>query len=190
MSTNKAVSTETSSIDADLSSLKGTLQAGAATAINTGTKMLDRVLPPGRREDLKSTLTNFANERPYLAAFLFSQILISGFPIFLFVVMAVTVTVFAITTGLLLGLLGALCFILGSVGFALIFLLPTLFFTTSAAIGIWFWGMGVYYIIKLFNQKELSNGHRSLSEDKKMYEEWENTGRFETIGQIQRNGST
>ena len=59
---------------------------------------------------------------------------------------------FSLITGLLIGLLGAVLFIVAAIGFALIFVLPTLFFTTMLATFVWLWGMGVYYIVKNFNQ--------------------------------------
>lgn len=39
----------------------------------------------------------------------------------------------------------------------------TLFFTTFAAVFIWLWGLGAYYIIKWFNQKEIPGIHKPLS---------------------------
>ncbi len=78
--------------------------------------------------------------------------------------MTITVIVFSLLGALLLGLLGALVFIVFAVGFALLILLPTLFITTFAAAFIWLWGVGAYYIIKWFNQKEIPGIHTSFTE--------------------------
>jgi len=150
-----------------IGSLTGMLQGGLKTLVSMGWNLLDRILPPDRREDIKQKLVKFATEKPYLASFLLSQIAISGIPMFLFVTMTVTVAVFALVAGLLVGLLGAILFILVAVGFALAILFPTLFFTTFAAVGIWLWGMGAYYIIKWFNKKEVPGVHVPMSDDLK-----------------------
>ena len=76
--------------------------------------------------------------------------------------MTITVVVFALLAGLIIGLVGALLFIVVCVGFALIILLPTLFFTTAAATFIWLWGLAGYYIIKKYNKKEIPGIHTDL----------------------------
>ena len=159
MPVDQVTSTAGSATGLPLSGMTGMLQGGVNTLINKGSNILDNILPPERRQDLQSKLAKFATEKPYLASFLLSQIAISGFPLFLFVTMTITVSVFALLAGLLVGLLGAILFILGAVGFALVILLPTLFITTFAAVGIWLWGMGAYYIIKKFNKKEVPGIH-------------------------------
>lgn len=75
--------------------------------------------------------------------------------------MTITVVVFSLLGALLIGLLGALVFIVVVVGFALLILLPTIFITTFAAAFIWLWGVGAYYIVKWFNQKEVPGIHTS-----------------------------
>lgn len=83
-------------------------------------------------------------------------------PLLLFIALTITVGVFSIVGALLVGLLGALLFIVVAVGFALIILLPTLFFTTLVATFLWLWGMGTYYILKYFNKKEIPGLHTDL----------------------------
>ncbi len=78
--------------------------------------------------------------------------------------MTISVVIFAILAGLIIGLVGAVLFIVTCVGFALIILLPTLFFTTAAATFIWLWGLAGYYILKKFNQKEIPGIHVPLKE--------------------------
>lgn len=78
--------------------------------------------------------------------------------------MTITVVVFSLLGALLLGLLGALVFIVITVGFTLLILLPTIFITTFAAAFIWLWGVGAYYIVKWFNEKEIPGIHTSWKE--------------------------
>lgn len=78
--------------------------------------------------------------------------------------MTITVIIFSLLGALLVGLLGALVVIVVAVGFALIILLPTLFVTTFAAAFIWLWGVGGYYILKWFNQKEIQGIHTPLKD--------------------------
>ena len=73
--------------------------------------------------------------------------------------MTLTVFVFALVAALLIGVLGALLFTAFCVGIALIILLPTLFITTFGATFVWLWGVGAYYLIKWFNQKEIPGIH-------------------------------
>lgn len=73
--------------------------------------------------------------------------------------MTLTVFVFALVAALLIGVLGALLFTAFCVGVALLVLLPTLFITTFGATFIWLWGLGAYYLVKWFNQKEIPGIH-------------------------------
>ena len=95
-------------------------------------------------------------------SFIASQIALTGFPLGLFIVMTITVVIFALLAGLIIGLVGAVLFIVVCVGFALIILLPTLFLTTAAATFIWLWGIGGYYILKKFNKKEIPGIHTEM----------------------------
>lgn len=78
--------------------------------------------------------------------------------------MSITVAIFSIITALLVALLGALLFIVFAVGVALIFLLPTLFFTTMVATFIFLWGIGSYYLLKWFNEKKIPGIHTGFVE--------------------------
>lgn len=96
------------------------------------------------------------------ASFLLSQIALSGIPVALFVVMTIGVFVFALVAALVIGVVGALLFTAVCVGVALLVLLPTLFITSFAGAFIWLWGVGTYYILKWFNQKDIPGIHTSL----------------------------
>lgn len=78
--------------------------------------------------------------------------------------MTITVVVFSIVAALILALLAAVIFSVVCVGFALIILFPTLFFTTAGASFIWLFGVGAYYILKWFNKKEIPGIHKPLEE--------------------------
>jgi hypothetical protein len=76
--------------------------------------------------------------------------------------MTIALVIFALLAGLIIGLVGAVLFIVVCVGFALIILLPTLFVTTAAATFIWLWGYGGYYLLKWFNKKEIPGIHTEM----------------------------
>ncbi|MCJ1392539.1 hypothetical protein MMC18_005407 [Xylographa bjoerkii] len=139
--------------------LAGSLQGTATGFINGGQNLLDRFFPPERRSELWAKFNKFATEKPMLASFLLSQIALSGIPIALFVVMTIGVFVFALVAALVIGVLGALLFTAFCVGVALLVLLPVLFITTFAGAFIWLWGVGTYYILKWFNQKDIPGIH-------------------------------
>jgi hypothetical protein len=142
-----------------LGGLTGVLQGGVANLLNAGQGYFDRWFPPNKREELKAKIAKFATERPQLAAFLLSQLALSGGPLALFFIMSLTVLVFALLAGIIVGVVGALLFTVFCVGLALLVLLPTLFMTTFAACFIFLWGLGAYYIVKWFNQKEIPGIH-------------------------------
>jgi Promethin len=147
-----------------LGGLTGALQGGVNSLIDTGKGIFDKWFPPDKREELKNKIMKFATEKPQLAAFLLSQIALSGVPLALFFVMSITVLVFALLVGIIVGVLGAVLFTVFCLGLALIVLLPTLFMTTFAGAFIFLWGLGAYYIVKWFNQKEVPGVHTSMKD--------------------------
>ena len=94
------------------------------SGLDTAVSKINTYFPPEKREYWKDQGTKFATQRPKLTAFLLSQIALSGPALALFFVLAVTIAVFALLAGLLVGLLGAVAFIVFAVGVALCFLLP------------------------------------------------------------------
>jgi Promethin len=143
-----------------LGSMTGMLQGSINNLFSTGQGILDRWFPPAKREELKNKLMKFATERPQFAAFLLSQIALSGIPLALFLIMSITVLIFALLAGIIVGVLGAVLFTVVCLGVALLVLLPTLFMTTFAASFIFLWGLGAYYILKWFNQKDIPGIHK------------------------------
>lgn len=86
------------------------------------------------------------------------NILLTGIPLGLFILFSITVLVFSLLVGLILGLLGAVLFTLFCVGVALTIVLPLVFFTTAAACFLFLWGLGGYYILKWANNKAGGTG--------------------------------
>jgi Promethin len=143
-----------------LGSITGVLQGSINNLFSTGQGILDKWFPPAKREELKNKMMKFATERPQMAAFLLSQIALSGIPLALFIIMSITVLIFALLVGIIVGVLGAVLFTVFCLGLALFVLLPTLFMTTFAATFVFLWGLGAYYILKWFNQKDIPGIHK------------------------------
>ena len=97
-------------------------------------------------------------------SFILSQLALSGPAIALFVIFTITVLVFALLVALIVAVLGVVVFTVLAVGFALLFLLPTLFFTTLAASFMWAWLAGGYYLLKKFNQRDIPGIHKPLGD--------------------------
>lgn len=91
-------------------------------------------------------------------SFLGMNLAITGVPLFLFILFTLTVAIFSLVVGLVLGLLAAVLFTLFCVGVALTIILPTVFFTTMAACFLFLWGLGGYYILKWANSDEKEKG--------------------------------
>ncbi|KAL9618321.1 MAG: hypothetical protein Q9160_006971 [Pyrenula sp. 1 TL-2023] len=147
-----------------VSAIPSAVQGGLSSLASTSSSLLDRYFPPERRESLKNKLIKFATEKPQLASFLLANLALSGIPLGLFFVMTLSVAVFALVAGLLVGVVGAVLFIAFAAGTALIVLLPVLFFTTTAASFVWLWGIGTYYIVKWFNKEEVPGVHKPMAE--------------------------
>ena len=79
----------------------------------------------------------------------------------MFILFSLTVAVFALIFGLVLGLLAAVVFILFCVGTALALVFPLVFFTTMAACFILLWGLGGYYLLKWLNGSSNSEGEEA-----------------------------
>jgi hypothetical protein len=102
---------------------------------------------------------NIANNT--LQSFLGMNLAITGVPLFLFILFSLTVFIFALVVGLVVGVLAAVAFTLFAVGLALMVVLPTVFFTTMGATFLFLWGLGGYYILKWAN----SDGDSKKSDD-------------------------
>ncbi|MDI1491586.1 MAG: hypothetical protein OHK93_002795 [Ramalina farinacea] len=147
-----------------VSGLTGSLQGTVTGLANRGQSFIDSIIPPETRNKILAWISKFAAEKPKLASFIASHIALSGLPLGLFAVMTISIAVFAVLAALILALLAAVIFIVLCVGFALVFLLPTLFITTGIATFLWLWGLGTYYILKWFNEKPIPGIHVPLKE--------------------------
>jgi hypothetical protein len=78
--------------------------------------------------------------------------MLSGGPLFLFVVFTMTVFIVSLLAALIIALIAALLFTVFMLLVALFVVLPTIFMTTMAATFIFVWGLGGYYLIKWFNE--------------------------------------
>lgn len=131
------------------------VQDYAATAIDTGKgyaargrDQLDRVFPPEKREALASRLQTFAQQRPRLAAFLATHAVLSGVPILLLILFTIATFLGSVLIALIVAILAAVSFTCFSVGIALLIVVPTVFFTTSAACFLFFWGLIGYHLLR------------------------------------------
>ncbi|EMC96967.1 hypothetical protein BAUCODRAFT_434317 [Baudoinia panamericana UAMH 10762] len=113
-----------------------------------GMQLVDRIFPPEQRASVLAKLQAFMLRNPKLSAFLGMNLALTGIPLGLFILFTLTVAIFALVVGLLLGLLAAVVFIVFAVGTALIFVLPAVFFTTMTACFLFLWGLGGFYILK------------------------------------------
>ncbi|KAF1850829.1 uncharacterized protein K460DRAFT_391238 [Cucurbitaria berberidis CBS 394.84] len=114
----------------------------------------NRILPPQQREELLKKMRDFANQNPKLAAFLAAQIALTGLPLVLFLAFATTTLIVSVTTCILLGLLAALAFTFLLVGFALLFVVPTVFLASCSATFVFIWGFVGYIILRRLNEGE------------------------------------
>ncbi|KAF2474100.1 uncharacterized protein BDR25DRAFT_280824 [Lindgomyces ingoldianus] len=133
---------------------------------NTFQNVLDRIFPPEKRAEVFAKLQAFAINNPKLAAFLTTQIVLTGFPLLLFVAFTLTIFLFSLIVALVLGLLAAVLFTVFMVGVALLVVLPTVFMTTFSASFLFLWGLGGYYILKWFNEGDAPAPEGSAIGDK------------------------
>ncbi|KAJ9604029.1 hypothetical protein H2200_011552 [Cladophialophora chaetospira] len=127
------------------------LRGSVTTLSTTSNNILNRHVSPQKRQQWKQQVTDFSTRRPYLAGFLFSQLAISVVPVLLMTLFAFT---FALLTGVFLGALGAFLFVSFVMGFASLILLPMLFFTSGAAVFIWFWGSVAILAVTLLQRRD------------------------------------
>ncbi|KXL50756.1 hypothetical protein M433DRAFT_37729, partial [Acidomyces richmondensis BFW] len=139
-------------------SLLTTISAWASSLIERAQALLDRFFPPEQRASLLAKLQAFMLANPKLSTFLGMNLALTGIPLFLFALFTLTVALFSLLVGLLLGLLAAVLFIVFAVGVALMFLFPAVFFTTMTACFLFLWGLGGYYILRWANGRNGGDG--------------------------------
>ncbi|KAL1296511.1 hypothetical protein AAFC00_000020 [Neodothiora populina] len=137
-----------------MSAVLGKIEGIGNLVASKGKALIDSVFPPEKRSELLAKLQQFAIRNPKLSAFLLTNFVLTGPPLFLFILFTVTVLIFAIVVALIVGLLVAVGFTLFAVCVALFVLFPTVFFTTLAASFFFLWGLGGYYLLKWLNKGE------------------------------------
>ncbi|KAF2854384.1 hypothetical protein T440DRAFT_465356 [Plenodomus tracheiphilus IPT5] len=133
---------------------------------NTIQVTTDRVLPPQQRKEIAQNLRFFAEDNPKLAAFLGAQAALAGLPLILFLAFATTTLLVSLITCLLLGILAALAFTFVVVGFALIFVVPTVFIASCSATFIFIWALVGYTILRRLNGGEAPSKRGTRMGDK------------------------
>ncbi|KAH7386783.1 hypothetical protein DE146DRAFT_182501 [Phaeosphaeria sp. MPI-PUGE-AT-0046c] len=111
----------------------------------------NNMLPPEKREQKINEIRAFSHRNPKLALFLTVQTVVLGLPILLFIAFAVSTLLVSLATCLLIALTTAFIYTAFAVGFALFFLVPTLFTVSFAATCIFLWGLFIYLVLQRFN---------------------------------------
>jgi hypothetical protein len=111
---------------------------------------MKRFMPPEEWQALKLRVLEFACRHPLIASLALGQIIFSGIPLVMFVLLSVGVLIFSVAAGLLTALFGALLFTAFCVSIALLILLPTLFITSFMGVTASLWMWGAYYLVQWF----------------------------------------
>ncbi|KAI4923159.1 uncharacterized protein J4E92_007913 [Alternaria infectoria] len=119
----------------------------------------NQVLPPKQREHMLERARDYAHQNPKVAAFLTTQTALTGLPLALFLAFATTTLLVSLSTCLFLGLLISIAITFFLVGFALLFVVPTVIIASCSATFIFIWGFVGYIILRRFNEgEELQRG--------------------------------
>ncbi|KAH6866319.1 hypothetical protein BKA58DRAFT_341434 [Alternaria rosae] len=114
----------------------------------------NQVLPPKQREHMLERARDYAHQNPKVAAFLTTQAALTGLPLALFLAFATTTLLVSLSTCLFLGLLVSIAITFFLVGFALLFVVPTIIIASCSATFIFIWGFVGYIILRRFNEGE------------------------------------
>ncbi|KAF5019094.1 hypothetical protein F66182_8907 [Fusarium sp. NRRL 66182] len=101
---------------------------------------VDRLVPPGSRQQFYDSTASFAASRPILFSFVVSQLLLSFLPLLVFLIFSLSTVVFALGS--------AVVFALFWIGVALLILVPTLLVTSSIAVLVWGWAVGSFVVAR------------------------------------------
>lgn len=83
--------------------------------------------------------------------FLTVQTVVLGLPILLFIAFAISTLLISLATCFLIALTSAFIYTAFAVGFAMFFLVPTLFTVSFATTCIFLWGLFIYLVLQRFN---------------------------------------
>jgi hypothetical protein len=90
----------------------------------------------------------------HIQAFLTTQTALTGLPLVLFLAFAATTLLVSLSTCLFLGILVSIAITFFLVGFALLFVVPTVIIASCSATIIFIWGFVGYIILRRFNEGE------------------------------------
>lgn len=124
----------------DADSMAAKAKTRVLNILTYGQHQADRVVNPTTRKRALESVSDFASKRPLISLFIAAQLLTSLFPLLFFA----TFVLSTITVALLSGIAFALFW----TGVALLFLVPTLFFTCGLACLVWLWAVGAYVLAR------------------------------------------
>ncbi|KAL7808670.1 hypothetical protein V8C26DRAFT_280597 [Trichoderma gracile] len=130
-------------------------QALLSTAYSYAQTSLDAAIPPPTRQRAYNKLSSYASNQPILFSFSAFQLLFSLLPLTLFLS-------FALST-LLLALSAAFAFALFWIGVASLFLVPTLFITSSFAALCWGASVGGFLFVRKLYHYAPAGSHQGKS---------------------------
>ena len=116
---------------------------------------LDLHIPSETRHKWRQILTKFYTERPYLATFILSQLVLCLVPIIL---MTATVFISALSTATFFATLGTCLFVASAMGLTFLFLTPIVLFSSGVAICVWFWCVVAFVVVKWFQKRNGAKG--------------------------------
>lgn len=97
---------------------------------------------------------NYHRPANTVKAFLTAQAALTGLPLVIFLAFAVTTLLVSLTSCILLGLLVSLAFTFCLVGFALLFVVPTVLIASCSATFVFIWGFVGYVVLRSLNGGE------------------------------------
>ncbi|CAJ2510519.1 Uu.00g133280.m01.CDS01 [Anthostomella pinea] len=117
-------------------SSKAQTQARAQDLLGYGQRQVDRIVSPSTRQKAYNSTSAYASDRPLLFSFFLVQLLFSFLPLLLFVGFALSTATVAFAS--------AVAFSLFWIGIASLFLIPTLFITSSIASLVFLWALTTF----------------------------------------------
>ncbi|GAB7343745.1 hypothetical protein MBLNU457_1722t1 [Dothideomycetes sp. NU457] len=137
-----------------LESVTGLLEGWGHWAREKVMALLNGFFPPERRAELLDKLKAWTVKHPKVTAFLLTNTALSGFPLFLFIMLGITIFAFSLVLAIVIALVLTVLFVLSALGIALMFFFPIIFFTTLTACFVFLLGLAGYWIFKKFNKGE------------------------------------
>ncbi|KAF9871732.1 hypothetical protein CkaCkLH20_10666 [Colletotrichum karsti] len=124
----------------DIHDIKASVKDNAAGVYAYGQRQINRVVSFDTRQKAYGDVSDFAQRKPLLFSFIVAQLVFSSLPIIACLTFAFSTIVFALGAAVIFTLFWACV--------ALLFLVPTLFFTCSVGIVVWIWAAGSFFVVK------------------------------------------